>query len=360
MKSQVKRKIHGIIAFTCVLTLGLSSISASAADTIESLEGKTSELQNQLSNINGELLSISNEISDIQMQVEITNGEIERTEDDLAQAQANEASQYEDMKSRIKYMYETGNATFLEMLFTADDMSDFLNKADFIQNISEYDRKMLTSLQETKQQIADAKATLEEQQASLSALQNEVDAKQASLEAKAAETQTNLETYTAQLEQARAEEAARQAAEAQAAAEAAALAASSGSGVASSDTSTTITGPVSTDSSDLDVFAAILDCEALSDYTSMLAVATVIMNRYPRYGSISAVVYAPGQFEPVWTGKLDRKLSSGPSSLAYQVAQDALDGARLSAVADCYYFLYAPSTSRQGIVIGDNLFFPSW
>ena len=42
------------------------------------------------------------------MQVEITNGEIQRTKDSLADAQAKEAQQYNDMKTRIKYMYETG------------------------------------------------------------------------------------------------------------------------------------------------------------------------------------------------------------------------------------------------------------
>ena len=77
------------------------------------------------------------------MQVEITNGEIQRTKDSLADAQAKEAQQYNDMKTRIKYMYETGSASLLEMLFSAEDMTDFLNKADFIQNISDYDRKML-------------------------------------------------------------------------------------------------------------------------------------------------------------------------------------------------------------------------
>lgn len=72
------------------------------------------------------------------------------------------------------------------------------------------------------------------------------------------------------------------------------------------------------------------------------------------------VIYASGQFEPVWTGRLDAVLKKGPTSLSMQVAQDAINGARLAAVADCYYFLYAGSTNRPGVNIGNNLFFPSW
>ncbi len=125
------------------------------------------DLAGQLAGINQELVAISDQISTTEMQVEITNGEIQRTKDSLADAQAKEAQQYNDMKTRIKYMYETGSASLLEMLFSAEDMTDFLNKADFIQNISDYDRKMLTELQETKNQIAEEEKTLQAQQDSL-------------------------------------------------------------------------------------------------------------------------------------------------------------------------------------------------
>ena len=51
---------------------------------------------------------------------------------------------------------------------------------------------------------------------------------------------------------------------------------------------------------------------------------------------------------------------AGTRSLSIQVAQDAINGARHSSVSDCYYFLYAASTNRTGVVIGGNVFFTSW
>ena len=122
-------------------------------------------------------------------------------------------------------------------------------------------------------------------------------------------------------------------------------------------------GTPNVSSSELDVFAAILQCEAYQDYDSMLAVATVIMNRVysPLFpNTITEVIYAPGQFEPTWSGRLDTVLAQGPTALSYQVAQDAINGARLASVADCYYFLYAGATDRPGVNVGNNLFFVSW
>ena len=115
--------------------------------------------------------------------------------------------------------------------------------------------------------------------------------------------------------------------------------------------------------SDAELLAAIIECEAYQDYNSLLAVATVIMNRLedPRFPhTIPEIIYATNQFEPVSRGMLDVVLARGASDLSRQVAQDALNGARLQAVSDCYFFLYAGATSHPGVNVGGNVFFQSW
>ena len=356
MKSCLKRRLQTGTALICSLAMAFSVLPVSAEESTQSLESKTSDLAGQLAGINQELVAISDQISTTEMQVEITNGEIQRTKDSLADTQAKEAQQYNDMKTRIKYMYETGSASLLEMLFSAEDMTDFLNKADFIQNISDYDRKMLTELQETKNQIAEEEKTLQAQQDSLVSLQTSLDKKQSDLEAKAAATSTDLATFQAQLAALRAQEAAELEAkrqqelqqQQQQEQQQESDKPSSGDG----NSTVTPTPPTTPDSGgdiiqgggsdathdELTTFAALLDCEAIHDYNSMLAVATVIMNRVesPLFpNSIHGVIYATGQFEPVWSGRLDSVLNSGPSSLALQVAQDAVNGARLSSVIAC-------------------------
>ena len=394
MNLHTKRRLKAGVALLCSATMTFALATPySFADENEALENKTSDLQSQLAGINQDLLKISDEISDTQMRVTIVNSEILRSEDELAISQQNEDQQYENMKSRIKYMYENGNSSMLELLFSAESMSDFLNKADFIQNISQYDRDMLSELQNIHADIENQKMALQNQQASLNNLENELQQQQAALQQKADETSTDLAQFQAQLQQIREQEAAKAAAEAAAKAqqEAAAKAqqqaqesanASSSGNTTSSNTTnnsgssnsgssnsgnntsggTTNNSGSSANKSDLDLLAAIIQCEAYQNYDSLLAVATVIMNRvydsrFPN--SISGVVYAAGQFEPAFSGRLEYVLNVGPTSLSYQVAQDAINGARLAEVSDCYYFLYA-GTGHSGINIGGNVFFPSW
>ena len=391
MNLHTKRRLKAGVALLCSVTMTFALATPySFADEKETLENKTSDLQSQLAGINQDLLKISDEISDTQMRVTIVNSEILRSEDELAISQQNEDQQYENMKSRIKYMYENGNSNMLELLFSAESMSDLLNKADFIQNISQYDRDMLSELQNIHADIENQKMALQNQQDSLNNLENELQQQQAALQQKADETSTDLAQFQAQLQQIREQEAAKAAAEAaakaQQQAQASANASSSGNNTSSNTTTNNGSsnsgssnsgssnsgnnssggvinnGGTSASKSDLDLLAAIIQCEAYQNYDSLLAVATVIMNRvydsrFPN--SISGVVYAAGQFEPAFSGRLEYVLNAGPTSLSYQVAQDAINGARLAEVADCYYFLYA-GTGHSGINIGGNVFFPSW
>lgn len=372
MKTGKKRWIQSGIALLCSFAIVLSVFPVSADNDISSLENQASALEDQLAGINEDILALSDEISGTEMQLAVLIGDMDRTADELKVAEENEAKQYTDMKDRIKYMYEHGNATLLEMLFSAENMADFLNKADFIENLSSYDRDALNELKDIHQEIIDHQETLKAQQASLNDLQSRLKDQQDSLQAKASATSTDLADVQNRLEKAREEEARRiaeeeaarrAAAEAAAEANAGSSSGNSGSSGSSGGGSVTTGGSINASSDDVTLLASILECEALQDYDCLLAVATVIMNRVesPRFpNSISGVIYASGQFSPTWTGKLDQVLDRGPSSLSIQVAQDAINGARLSSVADCYYFLYAPSTNRNGTVIGDNVFFQSW
>lgn len=330
------------VALACTFML-LCSVYSVQADDVTILEKKASDTQSELSGINQEMVAISEEISSIELQNASMSGEILRTQDALNAAQSSEDKQYADMKSRIKYLYENGNTSLLELLFAAESLADFLNKADFIENVSDYDRQMLEELSTVRKDIEAKQNTLAVQQKSLGELQKKLTAQQAELQKKAEVTATNLDTYKQQLQQLRAATAA------------------NSSGIC--DGRVTQVSAMKISDSEVNVLAAILECEAYQEYNSLLAVATVILNRVndPRFAdTISGVVYAQGQFEPVSTGRLDKVLAKGPTAMSKQVAKDAVNGARLASVADCYYFLYAGSTTIPGVNVGDNLFFRSW
>ena len=203
MKMQKKRIVQCGLSLICAFGIALSGMSVHAEE-VDSLEDKTSNLQSQLEGINQDLVTISNEIAETEVKIEESNNEVFRLEASLQISRNNEEVQYANMKTRIKYMYENGSDTLLSMICEAKSMGEFLNRVDFIQNITKYDKDMLENMVKVREGIEEQKAELKSRQQELLDLQSQLDSEQAALQAKAEETSTDLATVNAQLEAARA------------------------------------------------------------------------------------------------------------------------------------------------------------
>ena len=203
MKMQKKRIVQCGLSLICAFGIALSGMSVHAEE-VDSLEDKTSNLQSQLEGINQDLVTISNEIAETEVKIEESNNEVFRLEASLQISRNNEEVQYANMKIRIKYMYENGSDTLLSMVCEAKSMGEFLNRVDFIQNITKYDKDMLENMVKVREGIEEQEAELKSRQQDLLELQSQLDSEQAALQAKAEETSTDLATVNAQLEAARA------------------------------------------------------------------------------------------------------------------------------------------------------------
>ena len=203
MKMQKKRIVQCGLSLICAFGIALSGMSVHAEE-VDSLEDKTSNLQSQLEGINQDLVTISNEIAETEVKIEESNNEVFRLEASLQISRNNEEVQYANMKTRIKYMYENGSDTLLSMVCEAKSMGEFLNRVDFIQNITKYDKDMLENMVKVREGIEEQEAELKSRQQELLDLQSQLDSEQAALQAKAEETSTDLATVNAQLEAARA------------------------------------------------------------------------------------------------------------------------------------------------------------
>ena len=203
MKMQKKRIVQCGLSLICAFGIALSEMSVHAEE-VDSLEDKTSNLQSQLEGINQDLVTISNEIAETEVKIEESNNEVFRLEASLQISRNNEEVQYANMKTRIKYMYENGSDTLLSMVCEAKSMGEFLNRVDFIQNITKYDKDMLENMVKVREGIEEQETELKSRQQELLELQSQLDSEQAALQAKAEETSTDLATVNAQLEAARA------------------------------------------------------------------------------------------------------------------------------------------------------------
>lgn len=210
MKFLLKHWLQTGVSVLCVSAMVGSGLTVQATE-IDSMEEQSSQLEDTLSGINQELLELGTQIADLEDQIEETNGQIEATQAQIDIAKSSEQQQFEEMKLRIKYVYENDSASMLSMIFSVDNMADFLNRVEFVQNISDYDREQLEELCTLRETIEEQETRLQEEKRSQEEMEKELADQKEELNAKAEATSTDLAALTDKIESLRAEEAAKQA-----------------------------------------------------------------------------------------------------------------------------------------------------
>ena len=164
-----------------------------------SLTSKKQELESYLEELNGQYTELTNSVSDLAIQAAQKEEQLKTLENQLEEAKATSDKQYEDMKKRIVYMYENGSASMLELLLSSEDLAQFLNRAENIAQISQYDRDMLAKYKALQADIKAQEEQAEEEAKNIDALLEEKSAKQQEVQALTASTSENIQSYIYQI-----------------------------------------------------------------------------------------------------------------------------------------------------------------
>lgn len=193
-----KRYVRICAALLCaVLCLSVNVAPAMAAKVtqadIDALKGNAASLDKKQKEIQSKLNSLKNDkaaavqkktllddqiantnakISNTEAQISDYNALISQAETELADAQQREEAQYELFCKRVREMEERGTISYWSVLFKANSFSDLLGSLDFINEVMDYDRRVIQDLQTLQAEIAEKKAGLEANKAALEAAQS--------------------------------------------------------------------------------------------------------------------------------------------------------------------------------------------
>ena len=185
-----------------VVVGSLIVIPVQAAPDTDSIQNQLDAAQSQVNDLQTQLRTVLNRIYALEEDMINKGEEIIQAEEDLEIAQVLEQQQYEDMKLRIKYMYEEGNNTAFEKILTSGSISEMLNQAEYVQNIHGYDREMLNEYVKTKNKVTELKSTLEIEMSELQSMQVDFSDQQASLNSMIVNKQSEITNLDDQLQEA--------------------------------------------------------------------------------------------------------------------------------------------------------------
>ncbi|MBD5521923.1 MAG: hypothetical protein HDR03_12020 [Lachnospiraceae bacterium] len=225
----MKKRMTNIVIMIIFISVISSIVTPVNATTISEIQEEKEKNEAQLNDINKQISGYKGAQADIGAEIEeldadmvslltdinLIEEEIGKKEEEIVQTQADydaavvtKDEQYESMKIRIKFMYEKGDTSYLQLFFESASIGDMLNKAEYVEALYEYDRKLLEEYQKTVEEVAALQAQLEEEKSELQTSQYELEDEQAYVEEILAKKQKEYENYDVMLAKAKQEAAA--------------------------------------------------------------------------------------------------------------------------------------------------------
>lgn len=178
---------------------------------LKNIQSKISGIESQKSALSSEVSSLNDDLTDTLLNIQVLESdladkevEIEQAQKDYEAAKATEEQQYDSMKKRIQYLYETGQESYVEMLLTSESVADLVNKVDYAEELQEYDRRLLDEYKAAKQAVIDLQAQLEEEKQELLEMEEQLKEEKANLESVIAQKRSQIADFDSQLSAAKA------------------------------------------------------------------------------------------------------------------------------------------------------------
>lgn len=185
------RMVYFVLAFVMVF-----NISAVYAETIKELKDKQKDVEkqidekkDQIKEISNQARNVSNEIKELDKKLNVATDEldaveeeikkleenIEKTQEELIEAEANIEEKQETFNKRLRVMYKTGSAGYIEILLSSTSISDFLSRQDMLKSIAKHDTELITYMKEQRDIIDARKAELNAQKAKVEVSKNKLE-----------------------------------------------------------------------------------------------------------------------------------------------------------------------------------------
>ena len=182
------------------------SALSEAQSSASALESSQAAVSSSIDSTNDELVQNMASIQMLESEIADLDTQIAEKQQEYDDAVAEEQKQYDAMKLRIKYMYEKGDSSYMEVLVSATSFSDLLNKAQYVDKLYEYDRNMLdqyeqiqAQVKQDQQDLQDTKLGLESEQSALNTQLAQLQAQYDDYETRIANAQAEATKLAAQL-----------------------------------------------------------------------------------------------------------------------------------------------------------------
>ncbi len=162
---------------------GLNGQIVATKTQIAQLLGQERQLQGEIAAFDAQLRAVQVQIDQETAKLVLLGQQVDQARDQLALKQAELAQHIADFGRRMRMMYKSGQVSGLELVFSAANFTDLMNRVVFFNVIVREDRRQVAELQKERAAIEAMKADLEAKQAEQARVVKQVQDQKAQLQA---------------------------------------------------------------------------------------------------------------------------------------------------------------------------------
>jgi murein DD-endopeptidase MepM/ murein hydrolase activator NlpD len=162
---------------------GLNGQIIATKTQIAQLLGQERQLQGEIAAFDAQLQAVQAQIEQETSKLVVLAQQVDQAKEQLALKQAELAQHIADFGRRMRIMYKSGTISGLELVFSAANFTDLMNRVVFFNVIVREDRRQVAELQKERAAIEAMKADLEAKQAEQARVVKQVQDQKAQLQA---------------------------------------------------------------------------------------------------------------------------------------------------------------------------------
>lgn len=183
-----KRIVAAVMALGLVLTMNAETFADPALDaklnesknkykqsqnTLDAAQKKAKDVEANIEMLDNQIQQSMNQIDNIKTKINKAEADKNAAEQNIKKSEADIKLEQELYNKRIRALYMSGSNENLSILLDSKGINDFISKVEIIKKISEFNSKIISNLNERKQELQQKKDKLSSKKEKLAALQSD-------------------------------------------------------------------------------------------------------------------------------------------------------------------------------------------
>lgn len=200
--------IATVILNTVSISYAASSISSQknelnqkiqeTKDNLNEVNSQKEESQNKVNDLSSQIDSYESQISSLKSEIETKTNEVNELQKQLDELEAEREKNQSLLDERLVTLYESGEVSYLDMLLSSTDLTDFISSYYMIETLTAADKELIQNLENDKKEIADTQEKVNNSLGEIEKNKTELESVQQELSKAKNEEQTKVDKLTEQ------------------------------------------------------------------------------------------------------------------------------------------------------------------